>query len=857
VSAVRKRFSDGVSEQLAHIKSQLAVSRESLFHSARAITDSLETLHAFSRDVDQAVCGIYRRCIDEETIDRGYCLVALGGYGRNEVWPFSDIDILILHQNRHDSEKLSAAVRDFWNIGMSMGCVVRTVSECRDILGEDIATDTALLESRYLCGNRDLYDFLQASGIRPYFEKNKKEYISEMSAALRNGLYSSENSLYRVEPDLKNGICTLRDCQRLLWAERVQHETAGFAQLHVKSGFSSAEMKRLETGYAFLAGLRSALHIAAGQRLDILEMQYQDVIAGRYDFGQRGAGHLLETFFKTVRQIRLSLLSFLEKDPSGKNIWHDVRRRLSSVDIEPGIALLDGIIFSRNQKALHWDRPESILRIFRHSTTCQATLSVELRNKIRHRLDAMNPDDFRTKVAGDIFLSILGWPDKVGQVLLSMHEAGLLAKLIPPFSDLTCKVEYDQYHEFTVDQHSLLAVCACDELVQDPDDKIRGIYAGIKDKLILRLTVLLHDIGKAGSGDHAHNGAIIAEEAGERLGLADDQIARLRFLIYHHLDMSNLSLLRDFDDYNLSQFAAEVSNIETLNHLYLLTIVDIRSVGHNTWTGWKAYQLEQLYDRVYRILTRMKDESKNALILPASTVSDHPYIDDLLPEERVNYREWLAGADEDGLHLHQTVFAGFERLTVCAADRVGFLSDFIGCITSEGYNILSAKIYSTPEGKVLDIFHLEPPEKPRLSPQKRLDNLHQKWQMINCGRAHADGLVRDRIKKYPPPVLRLANAKPALDVHVNNEDSMTATIVEIDTVDNFGLLHKIARCFHENDVNIVAAKLSTRNDQACDVFYVTDAQKNKFTNNVTIHFLLERLLKRLSSEIDEASPRRQ
>jgi [protein-PII] uridylyltransferase len=265
-----------------NIKSHLAARREALFNSDGARDAPLETLHAYCRDIDDALKTIYRRCIDENSVDQDYCLVALGGYGRRELWPFSDIDILILHQDRHKSEKLSTAIRDFWNIGLSMGCVVRTIAGCRGILGEDIATDTALLESRYLCGNRDLLKLLQDTGVKPYFKKNKKEYIEEISAALREGLYSSENSLYRIEPDLKNGICTLRDCQRLLWAERVKHGTTGFAQLYTKSGFSLAETKRLAAGYAVLAGLRSALHIKAGQRLDILEMQYQDAIASRY-----------------------------------------------------------------------------------------------------------------------------------------------------------------------------------------------------------------------------------------------------------------------------------------------------------------------------------------------------------------------------------------------------------------------------------------------------------------------------------------------------------------------------------------------------------------------------------------------
>jgi len=834
-----------VNGSTASIKTQLTETRESLFHSAGSLAMPLETLRAYSRAVDDALREVYHRSIDKAGLDRDYCLIALGGYARKELWPFSDIDFLILHSDGQDAEKLSVMIKDFWSLGLSLGSVVRTVDECRSILGEDIATDTALLEARYLCGNRHLAERLQSKVIRPYFEKNKKRYIDEISATLREGLFSSENSLYRIEPDLKNGICTLRDCQRLLWAERVRHGTAGFAQLPAKSGFSAVETKRLASGYAFLAGLRSALHVAAGQRLDILETQYHQTIAARYPFGAQNAGALLEEFFKTVRGIRLSLLSFLEKDLSGKSIWRNVRHRMSSVEIGAGIALLDGIIFPASRKALLLDSPESVLTLFRQSLICQATLSVELRNKIRHSLVAIPSEDFKSKRAGDIFREILSWPGAVGRTLSVMHETGLLSKLIPPFAILTCKVEYDQYHEFTVDQHTLLALCACDELAHDADERIQALYSDLTDKFILRLTVLVHDIGKGMPGDHVQNGAVIAEAVGERLGLSDDQIGQIRFLVYHHLDMSNLSLLRDFDDHNLAQFGADVGSIETLNLLYLLTIVDIRSVGHNTWTGWKAYQLEQMYDRVVCILRQIK---KHSLGVNGESAATYPYMYGEMPEEKNGYDQCVARLGEDGIGFDHELFAGFERLVVCAVDRVGFLSDIIGCMTSEGYNILSAKIQSTEDGKVLDIFHLEGPEKPRLSAQKRLENLRRKWRLITGGHSDADTLVQDRLKKYPLPRVRTTSSEPAVGVCINNSDSATATIVEINTADNFGLVHKIARCFYESRINIVAAKLSTRNDQACDVFYVTDAQKNKIMDDGVIARLIDRLKKRLQCE---------
>ncbi len=825
-------------------KAKLIEKRDAHFGSKDNWISPLAAVHSYCRDVDNIMRDIYQTCIDVQKPDKTFCLVALGGYGRRELWPYSDVDILIIHQNQYKSAKLSSAVRLFWNIGLPMGCVVRTISECSTIIGEDLATDTAFLESRFICGNRDLFNKLQNACIKPYFEKHKKDYIEGISAALREGIYSSENSLYRIEPDIRNGICTLRDCQRLLWAERVKCGTKNFAQLHTKSGFSLAETKRFEANYAFLTGLRAQLHMISGQRMDVLETDYQNAIAARCGFGQDGAGRLLEAFFKTVRDIRLSLLSFLEKDLSGKSIWNNVRRRFSAVEIASGIAVLDGIIFFRQKKDIHLGTGEAIIKIFKNALTLQATLSVELRNKIRHAIDTINPDDFKSKVVGEIFLDILIWPGSIGQILLVMHETGFLGKLIPAFQTLTCKVEYDQYHEFTVDQHILLALCACDELAHDPDARIKSIYQSA-NKPVLRLAVLMHDIGKVQPGDHAQNGAIIAENICERLGLNDTQTDQVRFLVYHHLDMSNMSLQREPDDNNIAAFARDIGDRDTLNLLYLLTIVDIRSVGPNTWTGWKAYQLEELYDRVFQFLNNYRAYQEASISPTDGAIPDSSYLRDNLPEEREKHSRWLSEIGDKGLQLHHESFAGFERLTVCDYDRTGFLSDIISCFTAEGYNILSARIYSTMDGKVLDIFNLEPPDKPRVSAQKRISNIYTKWNLLKTEQMSADDLVRERMKKYPPSALRRGLQNPTIDVRVNNTESQLATIIEIDTTDNFGLLHKITRCFHENQVNVVSAKLSTRNDRAVDVFYVTDMAKRKIASQE----YTDRLIKNLAAAL--------
>jgi [protein-PII] uridylyltransferase len=591
--------------------------------------------------------------------------------------------------------------------------------------------------------------------------------------------------------------------------------------------------------------------------MDVLETSLQPMIAQRHGFGPDGAGRLMEQFFKTVRDIRTILLAFLEKDSSGRNIWHDVRRRLSANHLGPGIAVLDGILFSTRSQESSIGTAFWSLGIFRYAILHKATLSVELRNRLHQIALHLDDKEFKSQSIGGIFREILESSAPIGQVMVMMHETGLLGRLIPQFTALTCKVEYDSYHEFTIDQHILQCLQAADALADDRDEKIRFLYSNMASPLILRLALLLHDIGKSRTGNHAHNGAIIAENVCERLGMNRDETKRICFLVYHHLDMSDLSLSREPEDHHIQEFATTLEDKEMLGLLYLLTIADIRSVGRRTWTEWKAFQLEQLYERTLSIFSRASeiipsdtvkqvvksDQEQLVSPLPSPlTIMDTSYLQDNTPEEQKKHLEWLTEVGGDNLRLHHEMFVGFEQLTVCGRDRIGFLSDIIGCISSEGYNILSARIYSTTDGKVLDIFNLEAPEKPRIAGTARIGNLYQKWRILSRGDVTADFLMQERILRYPPEPLRIASVAPTVNVNIDNAISRLYTIVEIDTVDNFGLLHKIARCFSENDINIIMARLSTRIDQAVDVFYVTDKGKMKITDLQKINRLKDDLI---------------
>ena len=834
-------------KSIAQYKIDLSKSRESIFSSSQG--SILEAVHAFTDEVDAVLLDIYASLIPEEMAEQKICLVALGGYGRRELCPYSDVDVLVLHEEGHAEEAIAAMVRRFWDVGLNMGCVVRTPASCAAIMGDDFATDTALLESRYLAGDRHLYDRLNDEVIRPYFGRQKKNYLEEIIRILRNSLYSQERSIYRVEPDLKDGTCCLRDCQRILWAERVRNGAESFPDLHLKARFTAAQAARLEKDYIFLLRLRAALHQVCHRRLDVLETALQPAVAEACGFGVNGAGRMMEQFFRAVRRIRLVLLSFLERDLSGRNIWRDIRKRISAQPIAPGIAVLDGIFFSSRSDDPHIGSPLWLMDVFAQTVIHRSTLSVELRNRLRHFAAHMPSRDFRSQAIGTAFRGILNAPSPIGQTLHLMHETRVLEKLMPQFESLTCKVEYDSYHEYTIDQHILLALKTADEMATEPDEAIRGIYKNLKRPFLLRLALLLHDIGKSGEGDHSLSGAVIAEDVCERLGLNGEETGRIRFLVQHHLDMSYLSLQREPEDHSIRQFAHIVEDLENLDMLYLLTVADIRSVGPRTWTQWKAIQLEYLYGRTKNVLDQDGEDpaGKTSASDPEDRYSipieDEAYYQSTTPSERRRHVQWLAAVDVADILLYNEPFSGFEQLTVCGHDRIGFLNQVIGCLTAEGYNILSARLYSTTDKKALDIFHIEPPLLPRLTPPVRIENIYKKWRRLVAKETTPDDLVRERLAKYPPVPLRQASSQPSVRIHFDNAASPLFTLVEIDTPDNFGLLHKIARCFSDNGINIASARLSTRSDLAVDVFYINDINKGKIIEKKQIARLRRKLLK--------------
>lgn len=818
--------------------------REAIFVQQRALAPLAKTA-LFSLEIDKMLASAYTSRLEESEMDRQICLIALGGYGRGELCPYSDIDLLILHSGSANNDKIAAAVRFFWDMGLTLGLVVRSIHECSKILGEDIASDTALLQSRFLAGNKRLYHHFESSVTRPYFLRNRKHVVEVMRKTVRNGIFSSDNTLFRIEPNVKDGICALRDCQRIMWAERVITGSRTLSDLYHLSHYKQADVDSFSAAYEFLTSLRIELHIVCRKRMDILETGLQAEVAGALGFGKDGPAALMEAYFRTVRTVRHFAMTFLEKRLGTQGLWTRLRSTVGAIKIKQGVYLLDGVLFiSPRRLPPGAQSPLWIVDLFKRAVTVNATLSVELANWIRASMQQVSAQDFVSGEIDALFLDILSQEKNVGRTLSLMHDTGVLAGIIPAFGPLTCKVEYDTYHEYTIDQHILLSLAALDDLDSDPDKGIRDLYVRLANKRLLRIAVLFHDIGKSMSGDHVTSGAIIAEEMCDRLGLTEEEKRRVVFLVYNHLALAGLAFGRELEDHVIEEFTRHVGNRETLDMLYILTILDIRHVGFRTWTAWRAHLLETAYDRAVLFLSR-KNTAESDLRSEIG-IGSALYMLDTLPEDRTKHGQWLLGLQKGEFKIEIDRFVGFERLSVLSFDRLGLFADITGCISSEGYNILSARVYSTASGAILDIFHVEKDGATSTASDLRVQNIRKKWQLLVAGQATADGLIEERLRMYPLKKSRGIEIRPS--VRIDNRISNAYSVLEIEAQDRFGLLYRIARCLSNLGVNIATARLSTRIDRAIDTFYVTTGSGAKINDQILLDSLSKTLTMVLSDE---------
>jgi [protein-PII] uridylyltransferase len=852
----------GPRERLEPFRRFLKLETERLRMRHRFGLGGLEIASARSYQVDQIVTGVCRFVAGEmEPAGRREletcAVVALGGYGRGELAPFSDVDLLFLHLGRAGD-----AVRRFaeqvllmlWDIGLSVGHSFRSPGECVAIARHDLHSRTALAEARLVTGRAEALAGLLASleaGLRGQ-RRATEQFLASIRTEQAERHARLGGAVGVQEPNVKEGVGGLRDLHTVLWVAQARFGSRGLEGLHAEGRISDRDYRAVRRCYDFLARVRNEAHFATGRRSDLLTLDLQPDLAQGLGYEQKdgllASEIFMRDYFRRASELHAFAAAFLRRHLEDSPLR--VLPSLGRARPEPGFEVRAGRLHARGVELRGGGL--AMLSAFAAAQAEGAPLSDELERAIRDRVHFVTPAFRRSREAGAIFLDVLRWRGRVGPVLRAMHETGFLGRFLPELGRVTFLVQHDLFHRYTVDEHTLRGVEALDEVAEGDDPVLRGfgrVFDEVEDAAPLYLGMLLHDIGKGRGGGHIPRGAQLAPRVCARLGLEEHRTQDVVFLVASHQEMSRVSQRRDLSEAALiASFAERVGGLGRLNMLLLLTYADHRAVGPGVWSEWKGALLWELYRRSREHLAGQAGDPNRRREARAEAVeslrAEYPPADierhfALMPERylrttdavRMARHFRLVKARKDApaaFDWHDLAGGQGTELTLVTDDRRGLLADVAGTLTAQGIDILAVDVFSRGDGVVIDTFRLSEVAFHRpVSPERRV-RVEEQLKGALAGRHDVEAAVARWLEKNPRrprPALGRAARGPA--VRFDQEASAAATVVEVKAQDRPGLAWTIARTLAHFGLDITFAKIATAKALALDVFYVTDAGGRK------------------------------
>ncbi|HZQ46285.1 MAG TPA: [protein-PII] uridylyltransferase, partial [Verrucomicrobiae bacterium] len=693
-------------------------------------------------------------------------LVAVGGYGRAELNPQSDIDFMFLHEGQVVagrkplpwlSKLMDGILYPLWDLGLKIGHSVRSVEDNVSAARDDMQSKTSLIEARLITGSEALFKKLQKAVLNKCVEGYEDEYIAgrlEDQAARHNKF---GNSPLMQEPNIKNGCGGLRDYQNLLWMAFFKYRTRSLTELQQRELISESERKQLETAYDYLLRTRNELHYLTSRPVDVITKNLQPAIAYNLGFTDRSPSVRLEKFmrefYRHARNIYLinrTLEQRLALLPAPKRLQFirgliGRRRRKEEEQVVDGFKFIEGHICAATARVFR-DQPRRLMRVFLHAQQRGLRLHPDLAQLIRNQLALADRAFLYDEHVRETFLTILNQRGNVAPILRAMHEVGLLGKYIPEFGRLTCLVQHEFYHQYTADEHTLVCLEQLDriwEAQQEPYAHYSQLFQKLERPFLLYLALLLHDVGKAdGHGHHAEVSSQLAERTAKRLGLDGAATHNLRLVIENHLTMANVSQRRDLEDPAVIRaFANQVQNAETLEMLTLHTFADSLATSDKLWNDFKDSLLWTMHRKTMPLLTGgtefiLAEEKQRELLaeevnrsrpgklseeevhahfgtMPGRYFAIHsaPEITrDLVLTHRFFHLQLSENEEQNALEpvidWHNEPDRGYTVVKICTWDRAGLFNNITGSLSAAGLNILSAQIFTRSDAIVLDTFYV-------------------------------------------------------------------------------------------------------------------------------------------------------
>ncbi len=800
----------------------------------------------------------------------GGALVAIGGYGRRELSPWSDIDLMFLFPEGHNQEAKSFSselIRLLWDLGYKVGHSVRNVEECIALARQDSLIATSLLDARLLTGDRNLFHRYRGRFLSKVVEKDVKTFLTQLNAGREKGYQEYGSTPYLLEPNIKQSPGGLRDLHYLKWAALVRYQTGSLPHLHQWGLLSDRERATLSTAQDFLWRIRNQLHFHDGKASDHLTVELQEEMAPVFHYGHRR--DLMRQYYILTGGVSEIARHFIQ-DAFPVSRWQRWGRRWRTRRLTPELELVGDEITMRIRNPYpFFSNDENVLRLFLLAQGHSARISGPIIELLHQLADQENKAKERplSPESAVLFRLILSRPGGIARVLRVMHQTHVLWKIIPGFSHIHRLLQESRSHAYTVDEHTFRAVEEAEALKED-----RGIlgqvYAEIHRKDILHLALLLHDIGKGQEGDHCQIGANRAEAVAKQLGYTEDEQALLLFLVRRHLIFSEVALYRDFSNEPvLLQFAKEVAKPETLKKLFVLTCADIRAVGPGTWSGWKGELLFKLYEealtilagevsdpehkKVEEILAKLRQAVKGLYpqvwldeVLPALT----PRYLLLTPYEKIVadlaalFHILIDPIRIEGRYLSDS---GMTEYTLYTMDQPGLFAKMTGVLAAKGLQIMSARVFTQANGMVVDAFCVIDPDYAGPVPIDRMADVARDTQNVLTAKETVEDLFRKGERYQQQKERRLP--LPPVKIEIDNDSSHVFTIIDIFAGDRRGLLYVIAKTLLMLGLSVHSAKIATQLDQIVDVFYVLGPDHQKVTDPEKMRLVKEKIAERIEA----------
>ena len=811
----------------------------------------------------------------------GCAVVALGGYGRGELAPYSDLDLLFLHSSGSLQTKplVEEILRLLWDAGVTVGHSFRSVADCPGAAHADPHFQTALVSTRMLAGDGPLYDALLK-----ILQRDRRKRTEAFLLAIRNerdARYAKFGAAVCLqEPNLKESAGGIRDFHTALWAGYARYGCRTLDELKASEIISEGERRIASRAVEFLWRVRYAAHLSTGRKTERLSLDLQTTLAS--EFGYEPSAYLLASeafmrdYYHHARELHRFSETMLarasETDRKTSRWWS--RKPSQTLPGEP-LSIRNGRLELEGDSAVFTQNPLLFFDAFALAQAASVPFSHPLREALRQSLPLVDGKFRASAEASRAFLKLLSRRGRGGYALRLMHDVGFLARFMPEFERISLLIQHDLYHHYTVDEHTLKAVEALDELHASQDKQrahLRIIFEEIEDPVLLYLSILLHDIGKGRGRGHIPRGVKIAERVCARLGLPPQKAATVLLMVKEHVAMAQLAQRRDLNERQVvSDFATQVGSLDALNSLMLLTYADLNAVAPGVWSEWKSTLLWELYRRTRTLLTgtdatpddtekiaRFKEQVVNSLegSLPISEVERHVA---LLPDRYVR----VTGPQAAAIHIHlieelkSEVFArrwlrhsrGSTELTICTRDRHGLFADIAGTLAAHGIEILSAELNTREDGIALDVFMLREASTHHAIDIQRYPAIERAMSKAIAGESDIAALVERWRTRHAPR--KRNSTQPAKQrnlpqVVCDNEAAQSCTLVEVHAADETGLAYKIASALAALGLDIVCAKIATEKSDALDVFYVTDAEGMKLSPT-TMHSVEISLAELLSS----------